>query len=279
MNNTILYFITYLIVYSFAGWLLESTYKTIYKKKFINSGFLIGPYCPIYGFGAIIMLLILNFLKENPVLLFLASVVILSCWEYLVGLILEKVFKTKYWDYSNIKFNIHGRICLKNSIYWGILGLIFIKIVHPFVEQQIIKIPVNILMYVNIIAGIAMVADLIANVTTTINFEGMIAKINEIGETIKEKAKELTEREKIKTVAETLAENNNVENIERIIAKLKIQQAKLKIRIYKQANRLKNAFPTMKSETISQFLNEKIDLKKLKQNSKNKRINKRKMKG
>ena len=275
-KNTILYFITYLIVYSFAGWVLESIYKSIYTKKFVNSGFLIGPYCPIYGFGAIIMLLTLNFLKEKPVLLFLASVFILSCWEYLVGLFLEKVFKTKYWDYSNIKFNIHGRICLKNSIYWGILGLIFIEILHPFVETQIDRLSEDVLVYTSTILGIAMIVDLVASVTTTISFDEMIAKINEIGETIKEKAKELTEREKIKTVAEG---ESNSENIEGIIAKLKVEQAKLKIRIYKQANRLKKAFPTMKSEKISQFLSEKIDLNKLKQNSKNKRKNERKMKG
>ena len=264
-NNTILYFITYLIVYSFAGWLLESTYKTIYKKKFINSGFLIGPYCPIYGFGAIIMILTLNFLKEKPVLLFIASFFILSFWEYSVGLFLEKVFKTKYWDYSNIKFNIHGRICLKNSIYWSILGLMFIEVLHPFVETQIKQVPINIVFYINVIVGIAMLVDLVSSVTATISFEEMIAKINEIGETIKEKAKELREREKTKV---SIEEEGSFENIEGIITKLKLEQAKLKIRIYKQANRLKKAFPTMKSETITKFLSEKIDLKKLKQNTK-----------
>lgn len=271
-NNTILYLITYLIIYSLAGWLLESIYKTIYMKEFVNSGFLIGPYCPIYGFGAIIMLLTLSFLKEKPVLLFLASFFILTCWEYLVGLFLEKAFKTKYWDYSNIKFNIHGRVCLKNSIYWGILGLIFIEILHPFIETQINKVPINILFYINVIVGIAMLVDLVASVAATISFEEMIAKINEIGETIKEKAKELREREKTKTLVE---EEGSFENIEGIITKLKFEQSKLKIKIYKQANRLKNAFPTMKSETITKFLSEKIDLKKLKQNTKKER----KMKG
>ena len=275
-ENTILYFITYFIVYSFAGWLLESIYKTFYNKKFVNSGFLIGPYCPIYGIGALIMLLTLSFLKEKPALLFISSFFILSCWEYFVGLFLEKAFKTKYWDYSNIKFNIQGRVCLKNSIYWGILGLVFIEILHPFIETQIKQVPINILLYTNIIIGIAMLVDLVASVTATINFEEMIAKINEIGEIIKEKAKELTEREKNKNIVE---DEKNSENIEGIIAKLKVEQTKLKIRIYKQANRLKNAFPTMKSEAITKFLSEKIDLKKLKQNTKKETKNERKMKG
>lgn len=250
-TNTILYFIAYLIIYSFAGWVLESVYKSIYQKKFVNSGFLRGPYCPIYGFGAIIMLLTLSFLKEKPILLFLASFFILSCWEYLVGLFLEKAFKTKYWDYSNLKFNIHGRVCLKNSIFWGILGLVFICVIHPFVEERLHQIPTDLLLYTNIIIGTAMLVDLVVSTITTINFEGMIAKINEIRETISYSL-----------------EAGPFENREGIIAKLKAEETKLRIRIYKQASRLRNAFPTMKSETVTKFLSEKIDINKLKQNIK-----------
>ena len=112
-TESILHIITYLIIYSFLGWVLESVSKTISQRKWVNSGFLKGPLCPIYGFGAIIMVLCLSFLKENIVILFIAAFIVLSVWEYIVGFFLEKVFKTKYWDYSNIKFNIHGRVCLK----------------------------------------------------------------------------------------------------------------------------------------------------------------------
>ena len=145
--ETILYFLTYFIIYSFAGWVLESVSKSIAQKKLVNSGFLNGPICPIYGFGALIMLLSLNALKEKPLILFIAAFIMLSAWEYIVGVLLEKIFKTKYWDYSHLKFNFQGRICLKNSIYWGILGVVFICYIHPFIESYIKTIPIDLLLF------------------------------------------------------------------------------------------------------------------------------------
>lgn len=127
----------FFIIYSFLGWLLETVAKSIEQKKFINSGFLVGPLCPIYGFGAFIMLIFLDRFKENYLLLFFMGMVILTAWEYLVGIILEKAFKTKYWDYSNYKINFQGRICLVHSTIWGILGVIFTRFIHPYVIEFI----------------------------------------------------------------------------------------------------------------------------------------------
>ena len=269
-SDTILYYITYLIVYSLAGWILESVCKTIEQRKFVNSGFLNGPFCPIYGFGAIIMLLCLNFLKDKSILLFIAGFFILSIWEYLVGVFLEKTFKTKYWDYSHLKFNIHGRVCLKNSLFWGILGVLFIRYIHPFIEGYIKILPIDLLLYINIIIGLAILVDLVFSIIAVVNFESMVMKINELGDNIKEKVKELKDlTDKSKARVEAI-EKSTIENIEVIIKELKINQAKLKIRIYKQANRLKKAFPSMKSDIITTFLNQKIDLKKLKENIKKK---------
>lgn len=268
--ENLLHFSTYLILYSFAGWVLESVSKTIAQRKFVNSGFLKGPFCPIYGFGAIIMLTCLSFLKENLVLLFIAAFFVLSIWEYCVGLFLEKVFKTKYWDYSSLKFNIHGRVALKNSIYWGVLGVIFICLIHPFVEKYVLLIPKDILLYSNIIIGIAMIVDVIISSINVSKFETTVGKLNELTDNIKEKLLELKEL-KLSAKAKTAEiEKSSIESVEKVIKELKIAQVKLKIRIYKQANRLKKAFPSMKSESITEFLSQKIDLKKLKKKIKNK---------
>ena len=105
----------YFIIYSFLGWCLESIYKTIILKKPINSGFLYGPVCPMYGIGAI-MMIGLSTLSDNIIIIFILSFVVFSLWEYVVAVILEKCFKTRYWDYSDLKFNFQGRVCLKNSI-------------------------------------------------------------------------------------------------------------------------------------------------------------------
>ena len=169
-----------------------------------------------------------------------------------------------------MKFNIQGRLCLKNSIFWGVLGVIFICYVHPFIEEHIKTIPTNILLYINIIIGIAILVDLVFSIIAVTNFETMVKKISELGDSIKEKVKELKilNGKNKQKLEET--EKNSIENIEKIIRKLKRKQARLKIRIYRQANRLKKAFPSMKSEAITAFLNQKIDLKKLKENIKKK---------
>lgn len=267
---TILYFISYFILYSFAGWVLESTAKTIDQRKFVNSGFLKGPFCPIYGFGTLIMLLCLGFLKQNVILLFISSFFILSIWEYIVGFLLEKIFKTKYWDYSHLKFNIHGRVCLKNSLIWGILAVLFIYFLHPFIESYIVLVPTNILLYINIIILIAITVDLIVSIIEVFNFESAIKRINELGDSIKEKTEELKElNTKLKLKTEEF-EKNSTQNIEKIIKDLKMTQTKLKLKIYKKIDRLKRAFPSMKSDNITKFLNQKIDLKELKKSIKKK---------
>ena len=141
--------IFYFIIYSFLGWCLESIYKTIIVRKPVNSGFLYGPFCPMYGIGAVIMLLASR-LSNNIFIIFLLAVAIFTVWEYIVAVVLEKLFKTKYWDYSDLKFNFQGRICLKNSIYWGILGVLLIFIIQPSIESLVNLIPEGILLYINI---------------------------------------------------------------------------------------------------------------------------------
>lgn len=251
------YLLTYLILYSFFGWILESVSKTIAQRKFVNSGFLNGPICPIYGCGAIIMILCLNSLKDNIFLLFVVSFIVLSIWEYIVGVLLEKIFKTKYWDYSHLKFNIKGRVCLKNSIFWGILGVLFIKYIHPFIETKIVLIPLDILIYTNIILYIAVIADTVASSIKTIRLDKAIAKLEEIENNIKERIEELKEQRKNRSA-------KGLQDLEQIIRDLRINQTRLKIKLYKRARRLKQAFPSMKSESITNFLSEKIDLKSLK---------------
>ena len=156
--------ITYFLIYSFLGWVMESIFRSICEKKLINTGFLRGPFCPIYGIGAIIMIALLSQFEKSIVLLFFISLIILTLWEYIVGVLLEKLFKTKYWDYSDHKFNFQGRICLTNSIYWGFLGVAFVKYIHPFIESYIEKIDVNILKYIVLIFSIIFLVDPITTI-------------------------------------------------------------------------------------------------------------------
>lgn len=259
----ILNMLIYMIIYSFLGWLLESAYISMLQKQLVNSGFLSGPFCPIYGFGAVIMILCLSFLKDKPITLFIVAFLVLSIWEYIVGVLLEKIFKTKYWDYSDQKFNIKGRVCLQNSIYWGLLGVLFIRYIHPFIASKIDLIHFNILLYIAIILYTVILVDTVISIITTVKFDSAIQKLNELNEKIKLTLEEikLNTSEKLKT-----------ENLEKLMRELKLKETRLKLRLYRKAKRLKKAFPTMNSESITTFLNEKIDFTTLKKliKSKNK---------
>lgn len=246
--------ILYIIIYSFLGWCLESIYKTIILKKPVNSGFLYGPFCPMYGIGAIIMILLGN-LSNSIIGIFLIAFIVFSVWEYIVAVILEKLFKTRYWDYSDLKFNIQGRVCLKNSIYWGILGVLLIFIIQPTIIEWTSLIPLNIVKYIEIILCLAIITDTIITIFKIMFIDKKIKQVFELGNTIKEKLVEL----KSSSVEE------NKESIQKIITELKLKQDILRIKLYKRIIRLKRSFPNMHSENISEFMKQKITLGELKE--------------
>lgn len=118
------------IIYSFIGWLLEVFMSFVRHGKFINRGFFIGPWVPIYGFCAIILVWLFKG-ETNPIYIFVFSSLIASIIEYLTSVIMEKLFKARWWDYSNYPFNINGRVYLINSIAFGALGCILVEFVNP----------------------------------------------------------------------------------------------------------------------------------------------------
>ena len=123
----------YFIAYSFLGWCVETTYCCICERRWVARGFLYGPICPIYGVGALLMLLFFAPLSENLLLFYVTATIVMSAWEYLVGWFLEVTTHIKYWDYSSKPFNIKGRICLQISLCWGVLSYITIFLIHPHV--------------------------------------------------------------------------------------------------------------------------------------------------
>ena len=259
----------YFIIYSFLGWIMESTFRTIKEKKIINTGFLKGPFCPIYGFGAIIMFLFLDQFENKPILLFFIAMIILTIWEYIVGVLLEKIFKTKYWDYSDHKFNFQGRICLTNSIYWGVLGVVFVKYIHPFIQGIISKVDIQILYYISSIITVVFLVDMIASIIKVKNISIKLEKIEELNKEIKEKLKEIKmlsiEAEK------TLEENVTPENIQIIAEKLKRKRNRTIVRLYKNVYRLKKAFPAINTTEITEILSKKIEIKKKQKKNKEKK--------
>lgn len=125
----------YFLWYSLLGWAIESTYCSLKARRFVYRGFLAGPICPIYGAGALIMILFLAPLAKHPVWLYGIACVVMSAWEYLVAWVLETTTHVKYWDYSHLPFNLHGRICLTVSLWWGVLANFALCVLHPATER------------------------------------------------------------------------------------------------------------------------------------------------
>lgn len=128
--------LTYFCIYSFLGYLMESIYVSLFQKKWISSGLLQGPYIPLYGFGVMI-LLFLSPLLTSYLLTFIIGAIAMSLLEYITSIYIEKVFHHHCWDYSKHFLNINGRVCFIYSLIWGLLSIIVIHYIHPFLSQII----------------------------------------------------------------------------------------------------------------------------------------------
>lgn len=267
MNINIFELLTYFIIYSFLGWIMESIVRTVCEKKLINTGFLYGPFCPIYGCGAIIMILFLKNFENTWILLFVTSFLFLTFWEYIVGVFLEKTFKTKYWDYSEQKFNFQGRICLVNSICWGILGIIFIKYIHPFVIEKLQYVDVISLKIVVYTAMILFIIDTTISIIKLVNIQSTLDKVESLNLQIKEKLLEVKNADKIKAP----------ENVQILIDNMKLKRDRTLRRLYRHVYRLKRVFPAIDTKEIAEVLSKKVeDNKKIKEMKKSIRQEKRK---
>lgn len=154
------YLIIYFFIYSILGWICEMIFCYVTNNQKENRGFLFGPYCPIYGFGGLIIAYALIPFRDNIFLIFIFSIIISSILEYITAYSLEKIFNKKWWDYSNRRFNINGRVCLGNSLLFGILGVITIYIIHPIIVDLITSIPTYFAPITAIIILLMLITDL-----------------------------------------------------------------------------------------------------------------------
>lgn len=206
------YFLLF-ITYSFVGWSIEVVGKLLEKHKFINRGFLVGPICPIYGWGCITMIFFLTKYKNDPLGLFFMAILICSVLEYSTSYVMEKLFHARWWDYTRRKFNLNGRICAETMIPFGILGCLVIYVINPLFSRIILKFNPHI---INIIATVILVIYIIDNIVS-------LSIMFEFKDTLKTVEKDGTE-EITKKVKEVLLKRNY---------------------LYK---RLINAFPTLSSQ-------------------------------
>ena len=169
-------------LYCFLGWCFESTVVSVQQRHFVNRGFLRGPMLPIYGFGATILLHVSLPLYDKPAALFFASMIAATAFEYVVGVIMEKLFKVKYWDYSTHRFQFQGRICLQSSLCWGFLGLILARVIHPPVEWIVVGLPFAALVIVDILLTAGFASDVVVSVRTALDLAKLLEELDELRE-------------------------------------------------------------------------------------------------
>ncbi len=186
--------ICYFAIYSFIGWCVEVVYTSYLSKKFINRGFLFGPFCPIYGYSIITVLIILNNFVQTPLLFLIGATIITTIIEYLTGVILETVFKTRWWDYSKRKFNLGGKICLKFSIYWGFALFFVYYFIHPYINL----LTINLLQKTNFlfptIFVIYLTIDTIFSIISAYGLRKIIIRINKLKEEYQNNLEEFAEK-------------------------------------------------------------------------------------
>ena len=193
-SYNLLQWILFFFIYCFVGWVIESTMVSIRQKEFVNRGFLRGPFLPLYGFGAIVILFVTLPVKENPVLVFLCGMIGATILEYLTSCIMEAILKIKYWDYSYQKFNFQGRICLACSLFWGLLSLFLTYVLHKLVETIILHIDTKLTLILVIIISLYILSDSVYAFRTAFDVNKLLENITRIKEEIEQLKLQLTEK-------------------------------------------------------------------------------------
>lgn len=172
-----LLFITF-IIYSFFGYLIEVTSMTLDNKKLVLSrGFLIGPIIPVFGFGALAIILFLTRYSDEIITLFIMSTVICMVIEYFTSFLMEKIFNLRWWDYSYKKYNINGRVTLDFCLYFGIGGVIMLKFIHPLISKLLLSIDPKVIVIIGTILLILFIIDFVVSTDIIFRFKKNVHKL------------------------------------------------------------------------------------------------------
>ena len=177
--------------YCFCGWIFESTYVSLKNRKWTNRGFMRGPFLPLYGSGAIMMLVVSAPFQDSVVLTYIAGVIGATILEYITGVTMEALFKVRYWDYSKQPFNFQGQICLGSSLAWGVLTIAMTRVVHKPVERFVLSIPENWLTVVTILLTVYIVSDFTMAWRAAMDLKDVLEKMQKAKEDLERVQKRL----------------------------------------------------------------------------------------
>ena len=266
------------ILFSFIGWISEVIYVGVTSAhKFVNRGFLHGPLCPVYGFGGVVILMLPPSLYATWIPLFFASMILCTTVEYFVSWLMEKLFHTRWWDYSHYKIQLNGRICLLNSILFGFLGVVVIHFVYPLMIDLLNSLGQKVINVSGVIILTVLSVDIFFTVRKLVDFANVMKKLKELGETLnshygqEEWFKKGSFIDMINSVIER-AENRKEEFSQKILEKIdKVQNLRLP-----SVELFIKKFPSIKStkykdelNMIKEKIHQKIEATKKKDKQKN----------
>lgn len=241
------------IIYAFLGWCSEVAFAAVNKGKFVNRGFLNGPVCPIYGVGMLIVVLCLWNLRDRPLLLFLGSALLTTALEFVTGFVLERFFHDKWWDYSDMPFNIKGYVCLKFTILWGLAASFIIGAIHRFIYMLIVKTPFVLGIILLAVFSAAFIADFTVTLTALVKLPKKLKAMAEAERALRAVSDKIGENISDTTIAakekgEALAEENKprLEELKAEYEKKKKELSAMLERNFVQ-RRIFKAFPNLKN--------------------------------
>lgn len=239
------------LMYSFVGWFCEVIYCSFFTKKLVNRGFLKGPICPVYGFGALLIMFALKPVQDTWIVLFVMAVLVTSVLEYATSWFLEKVFATKWWDYSNYRFQIKGRVCLVNSVLFGVMAVVCVKFVQPFFVWVISLLNQTALTIVSASLAVIFIVDLVYTVLNLVNIGQKLTKLQSLLSEIKVQGEKKSLEDILASYRREAAEGKETAGVRFIERMDKIAAWN------KQNKRLLKAFPSMQylklNNIFSQF--------------------------
>lgn len=252
--------IVYFTLYSFLGWCTEVLYYFKKEKHFVNRGFLNGPFCPIYGFGAVILIVLLHPFQNSLFYLFLGATFLTSALEYFTGFILERFFHSVWWDYSDNALNIKGRICLSFSLLWGLGSLLIVKYFQPLISNLVYNIPRNILYVLDVCVAIYFLLDFILSVNSLVELTKISKQLKDISIQIKSNSEAILVRAKASALEveqkfSSLKENSALE-LEQKVSSLKESYETLSFKLKGKHLRFLKAFPTLKYSGLTEIFND-----------------------
>ena len=179
----------FFFLYCFLGWVWESCYVSAKRRQWVNRGFLHGPMLPIYGTGAVIILLATIPVRDSLWLVFLLGMLAATALEYVTGAAMEALFKVRYWDYSKQPFNLNGYICLTSSLAWGFFSILLVRFIHPPIAGLLADVPSWLVDPLALVITVAFTVDVVRSVQEALDLKEVLTRLTEENEDLRRLAK------------------------------------------------------------------------------------------